>query len=428
MKHIRLLLLIICLMLTASAIYARTWKASELPQPRQNDANNWVANPDGILSPAAVDRINAMAGDINSLTNAQVAVAVIDDFDAPDVDLFASDLFKAWGVGEKGANNGVLLVVAKDARKYAFRTGRGIGGVLPDVATARIAREALVPNLRDNDFDNGVVESVTRIHDIMTTPEAVEEIKSGSARAHEADESSIWDAVIFYLWCCIGLTVILFIWFFAKVRKTAGLERHMRYVELHPMLRILFGLSFVGLGIPFLVYLPARIYLRNLRDGEHLCPNCGTRMHKLDEVHDNEHLTPAQDAEERYDSVDYDVWECPNCGEEDVYAFENADSGLTECPHCHARTARYLRDRVIKAPTTSQEGLAVKEFDCLNCKKISQKPFKLARLAGTASAMGAAAPFIFMGGRHGGGGFGSGFGGGSFGGGVSGGGGTSGGW
>lgn len=410
---------------------ARTWSVDEMANPQSQRVKSLVADPENILSPATILEVNRILDDIYKRTGAQVAVAVVGDTDT-DIDTWATELFDAWGVGEDGANTGVLFVVARDSRHYAIRTGRGITSVLPDVTTARIARNQVVPRFKNNDYAGGILAGVRAIHAELTTADAVSAIKAAHEREKKSKSSSWLDIVIFYLWCSIGLTVILFVWFLYRVRKTSNLERHTRYQELYPTKRILYGLCFVGIGIPLLVYIPARAYLRNLRDGVHKCPNCGTKMQKIDEIHDNEHLTPAQDAEERYNSIDYDVWQCSNCGEEDVYAFTNQDSPLVECPHCHARTAHYLRDRVVRRPTPIADGLAVKEFECLNCHKLSQKPFTLPKLpppgAGGAAAAGIAAGILLGGlsGRGGGGGFG-GFGGG-FGGGTTGGSGSSGSW
>lgn len=409
------------------ASFAATWSADNLPQPRQHDAANFVSNPDRILSADAVRQLNVMLNDINEKTHAQVAVAVIDNFDGTDINTFATDLFANWGLGEKGADNGSLVVVAKEPQKYAIRTGRGIGSVLTDLNSKQIGEDYFKPHFLEGDYDGGLIDGVRVIHSTMTTPEAIDELLALSEEAKEDYDPSFWDILIFYLWLCVAMTAFLAIWAIVKIKRSGDLERHQRYIKLHPMSRILYGLSFVGLGIPFLVYLPVRNFLNNLRNGVHLCPNCNTEMEKLDEVHDNEHLTPAQDAEERFNSVDYDVWLCPQCGETDVYAFENQDSSLVECPNCHAKTAYYVCDRVIKAPTSQSEGLAVKEFDCLNCKKRSQRPYKLPRQnngTGAAAAIASAAVLgAMLGGSRGGGPRG-----GSFGGGRTGGGGASGSW
>lgn len=403
---------------------ASAWSVENLEQPRKYDATNFVSNPDGILSSATVRNINELLNDINRRTGAQVSVVVIEDYDASNIDDFATELFTEWGVGEEGANNGVLLIVATGAREWVFRTGRGIGSVLTDVETGRIARNEMIPSFRTGNYEEGIMRGVSAMHRLITTPEAIEEIREGSERAKEENEQTVWDILIFYGWLCFGLTLLLALIAIVKVKATAKVERHQRYVKLYPLQRVLFGLSFVGLGLPFLVYLPYREFLHLLRDGEHLCPNCNTKMHKLDEITDNQRLTPAQDAEERFNSVDYDVWECPNCGEEDIYPYINTDSDLTECAECHARTSRFLRDRVVQLPTTRLEGLGVKEYTCLNCGKLTRKPYKIPRKDNGPTGM----PFIYGGGHRGGGsGFG-GFSGGSFGGGLTGGGGSSGRW
>lgn len=422
----RTIIFIISFFTLAISTFAKSYKVSDLEQPRKYNASNFVSNPDGILSSTTVAEINSLAADIKRRTNSEIAVAVINDYDGGDIDSYATELFNTWGIGEKDVNNGVLLLVARDAREYSILTGRNIGAVLPDVTTARIARDKLIPNFKEGDYDAGVLGAVQSIHQVLTNPEAAAELKENSHRMKQRDDLSWTGLILFYIGLCLLLTAVLAIVAVAKVKTTSNIERHLRYVRLFPFQRILYGLSYVGLGLPLLVYLPYKKIMHNLRDGEHLCPNCNARMHKLDEIHDNERLTPAQDAEERYNSVDYDVWECPDCGEEDIYAFENQDSDLIRCSSCHARTARYLRDRVLKIPTHTSEGLAVKEYTCLNCGNRTQKPYKLPRQNNGGGAAAASIPFIL--GSMGRGGGGGGFGGGSFGGGITGGGGTSGRW
>ena len=147
----------------------------------------------------------------------------------------------------------------------------------------------------------------------------------------------------------------------------------------------------------------------------------GGNMNKIDEEHDNDYLTPAQDTEEKLNSVDYDVWVCPNCGETDIIPFDNADSEYSVCPLCGSKACYLVSDRVIRKPTTRREGQGVKTYYCKNCHQKSQKPYDIAKVP--------VPPVVILPpGGGGGGGFGGGFGGGSFGGGATGGGGASGGW
>ena len=79
-------------------------------------------------------------------------------------------------------------------------------------------------------------------------------------------------------------------------------------------------------------------------------------MNKVDEVHDNDYPTPAQDLEERINSVDYDVWLCPSCGETDIIPYVVSATPFVECDKCHARTARLVRDRIITQPIGKPSG------------------------------------------------------------------------
>ena len=165
------------------------------------------------------------------------------------------------------------------------------------------------------------------------------------------------------------------------------------------------------------------IILYRLRNAPHKCPQCGTQMKKIDEVHDNEYLNHSQDLEEQIGSVDYDVWLCPNCGETDIEPYVNQSSTYKECQYCHARTAALRQNRIVRRPTTTREGQGVHDYGCLNCGHVTSVPYTIAKVA-------PAVPIVIVGGSGGrsGGGFGGGFGGGGFGGGMTGGGGASGGW
>ena len=208
----------------------------------------------------------------------------------------------------------------------------------------------------------------------------------------------------------VGYTVV-------STRKLPEPERYRRLNNLKPV--VLF-LTFFGLGLPVVAYLWLTFVMRRIRNHARNCPNCGHAMRKLDEVTDNNYLTPAQDLEERLNSIDYDVWLCPQCGEKDVIPYVNRSSSYSECPYCHARTLAPAGNRIIAQPTTAREGRGERLFLCRNCGKHVSRPYTIAKLA---------APVVIVGGGSGfGGGGGGGFGGGSFGGGMTGGGGASGGW
>ncbi|RZL36074.1 MAG: TPM domain-containing protein [Pedobacter sp.] len=132
MLRTRLLKAFLLFLFTTLAVitYAqKPYRVNEIPDPKK-DGGGWVSNPDGILTLDVVNQINSAISDFEQKTNIQVAVVIVNDFEKDKEDFdFAYELFNTWGIGQKTSNNGLLLFIAKDRRKYRFITGTGTEGV-----------------------------------------------------------------------------------------------------------------------------------------------------------------------------------------------------------------------------------------------------------------------------------------------------------
>ena len=82
-------------------------------------------------------------------------------------------LFKAWGIGQKGRDNGVLVLVAPSDRQIRIEVGYGLEGVLPDGLAGVVIRESFLPPFRDGDVDKGVLQGVTRVAEIIRRNETL---------------------------------------------------------------------------------------------------------------------------------------------------------------------------------------------------------------------------------------------------------------
>lgn len=419
MKRIALLLTLALAVLAAAA---RTYAPADVPNVHVADRTRNLVNPDGIISPAAQTQVDSIVAQLRRATSAEMSVVVLDDIKDPDnIDEFATELFGLWGLGKTDRDNGVLILVAKDRRKAVIRTGYGAEGVLPDIVCGTILREQMFPAFREGDFDRGVVNAVGMAAGLMADPDAAAELQS---RLRDADSRSGAGVDMFSLYVRVSLVAALLmiialaarLW---SIRRRTSHEKYMAMAAWKPGY-LIGGFATLGMGLVPAIWLV--LLMEHWRNGRRACPNCGGPMKKIDEVHDNDYLTPAQDLEERVGSVDYDVWLCPKCGETDILPYVNRSSTLKECENCHARTARLSADRTLRRPTTSAEGMGMREYTCMNCRHITRRPYRIAKLAPVvivpAAGLGSG-----KGGGFGGGGFGGGFGGG-----MTGGGGASGGW
>ncbi len=426
--------LIIAVLATIVAGHAAVYTPAQVPDVHRADRRDFVANPDGILSPRAVAYIDSTLQALRQSTSVEAMVVAVDDITDPDdASDFATELFTLWGLGKSDKDNGLLILLVKDAHKVQIRTGYGLEGALPDIACARIIREVMTPAFRQDNYDAGICGAVAMIDRILTDPQYGDEFRSSQADTDTAAGDDSDDMFSFYLFLCSLLAVFMlgaFLLTLLGMRHADSQTKYRRFIGWKPY--YLVG-TFGGLGLPLIASLPLLLCLYHWRNHTRKCPNCGTRMRKVDEVHDNEYLTPSQDLEERIGSVDYDVWLCPACGETDILPYTSTASPYVECERCHARTARLVRNRIVTPPTRSRQGQGVKEYHCLNCNHDQHNYYTIDRKTDDAMAAAAAAAALgsmSRGSRGGGGGFSSGSGsfGGGFGGGDTGGGGAGGSW
>lgn len=399
---------------------AAIYKVEDLPNVQVADHTKHLVNPDGIVSPQAQAQIDSLLLDARRQTSAEIVAVIVDDIDENvDIDTYATRLFEHWGIGKGDKDNGILLLVAKDRRKAVIRTGYGAEGVMPDIIAGRILHDTMFPRFKEGDYEGGLVAAVEQIHDIVTDPGVRDELMSKESDAR-ADGTSGDTFFNIYLIICGIVAVVLLVIFLVGVAKVKGKPDYQKYVALEPLAPIALILSFLCIGIPLVAALPLVLTLAHWRNRARQCPRCTAKMRKLDEASDNAYLTEAQDLEERLDSVDYDVWLCPECGETDIYPFVKRGSLYKVCPVCHARTERHTSTRVLRQPTTRQAGISQKIYTCHHCGNIRTEDHEIPKLPPVVVAP--------IGGGRSGGGFGGGGFGGGFGGGSTGGGGASGGW
>lgn len=258
---------------------------------------------------------------------------------------------------------------------------------------------------------------------VVSDPQYAEELRSKYANDSRANRGSDFDGEEFFNWY-LKLSAIVGVGAFLLVIFVGFRSRHddiqIRWRRLSNLRLPLLFLTALCLAMPLPALLVAIWRMKAMRSRPRKCPNCATRMNRLDEETDNKYLTPAQDAEERYNSVDYDVWLCPNCGETDIIPFVNRHTTYAPCERCGARLSTLTEDRTLVRPTQRSEGRGVRTFTCLSCGHRKNVPYSIAKLA--------VPPVVIIPGGGGGGFGGGGFSGGSFGGGSTMGGGASGSW
>ena len=159
----RLFFTVVLALFCVAGVGAREYKVSEIPLVHLQDRTRYVSNPDNILSAAVVDSIDSALFTLEEKTGIQVLVAVVTGIEGGDCFDFAHRLGQENGVGEKGRDNGLVVLLSTDERCVQFATGYGLEGVLPDAICKRIQSQYMVEHFGNDDWNRGMLEGMKAV-------------------------------------------------------------------------------------------------------------------------------------------------------------------------------------------------------------------------------------------------------------------------
>ena len=108
-------------------------------------------------------RIEAQLAQFEKQTGDQVAVLTVDSLDGEAIEDFANKVGRAWALGQKGKDNGAILLVSKADHKMRIEVGYGLEPVLTDLQTSIIQNQVIIPHFKQGDFGGGIGAGVDAI-------------------------------------------------------------------------------------------------------------------------------------------------------------------------------------------------------------------------------------------------------------------------
>lgn len=127
-------------------------------------AGKMVHDEAGILQPNTVRALENFIAQQTDTTSNQIGVYIIPSLEGEILEDYAVRVFKEWGLGQKGRDNGVLLLIAINDRQVKIEVGYGLEGALTDLTASRIIRNEIAPRFRQNQYDDGVTAAVLAIN------------------------------------------------------------------------------------------------------------------------------------------------------------------------------------------------------------------------------------------------------------------------
>jgi uncharacterized protein len=188
MRSLRLLAGAVVVGMALGPLAAQTRVQFPKPTGYVNDFAN-------LLDDATRAELAARLREVEQRTTAEIALATVPSLQGMSVEEYANRLFAAWGVGQKAADNGVLVVVAPNDRSMRIEVGYGLEPVLPDGLAGEIVRTEFLPRFRENDYVGGIRRGMRRVADVVETRHvltAEERQRLAGSSEESSDDPPLW--------------------------------------------------------------------------------------------------------------------------------------------------------------------------------------------------------------------------------------------
>ena len=122
-----------------------------------------VVDAANLLSPGDEAAIARKSAALEKATGHQFVVVTVTDLGRHSIEDFGVALGRTWGIGRKGVNDGVLLIVAPNQRKVRIEVGYGLEAALRDDEAASIIRSSILPAFKAGNYPRGIVAGADAI-------------------------------------------------------------------------------------------------------------------------------------------------------------------------------------------------------------------------------------------------------------------------
>jgi len=187
--------IVFCILLAAVLSFPAA--AMEIPAYR-----GWINDFGDVLDSSTEQQMTSLIESLERDTGAEMAVVTFADIGDEDSKMLAVDLLNRWGVGKKGKDNGLLLLLAMKQRRLEVEVGYGLEGILPDGKAVAILREFAVPLLKSGKPGDALLE-VLRHYDREIRAEA-----AGEPSSSGAEESSRDNGRQGFPWILAGMAIV----------------------------------------------------------------------------------------------------------------------------------------------------------------------------------------------------------------------------
>ncbi len=185
-----------------SAVLAAVFTVLSVPafaDPVYPELVGRVTDEAGLLTPAEKADIERDLASLEQTSTDQLAVVTVKSLQDYSIEDYGIGLARKWGIGQKGKDNGVLLIVAPNDRKVRIEVGRRLEPFMTDTMSALIIQNAILPKFRRGDFAGGIKDGIRDIKSVLLGDAEEVKRRAAGARTPQDDPTVIIHLLIFFL-------------------------------------------------------------------------------------------------------------------------------------------------------------------------------------------------------------------------------------
>ncbi|MGL4773663.1 MAG: TPM domain-containing protein [Clostridium sp.] len=143
-----------------------SYSAQAFPSPTNlKYLNDYV----GVVNENDKSNIISIGRELELKTGAQAVLVIIDSTKDVPIEDYANSLFRSWGIGEKNKDNGLLILLALNDKKWRVEVGRGLEGAIPDALSNRVMETLAKPEIIQGNYSKGLSDSYSALSDYIAS-------------------------------------------------------------------------------------------------------------------------------------------------------------------------------------------------------------------------------------------------------------------
>lgn len=196
-----------------SVIFATfAWGDKNLPAPQ-----GLISDFANVIHLSYKEKMDLLAHEVLNKTGATLTVVIFKDIGGANIDEFTNKLYEKWGVGKRGEDKGVMILLALKERRVRIEVGYGLEGIIPDGLAGQIRDKAIIPYLKKGEYGLGLLNGLYATASIIARDKGIKltGLPSSPKRVSSKRSNSSYGIIPFIF--------LLFIFFFLFRSRRIGI-------------------------------------------------------------------------------------------------------------------------------------------------------------------------------------------------------------